>query len=68
MPETTSVEDLGTAKKVVLDKENTTIVNGAGAKSTIEVVNRSEHKLKILHLTMTERNYKKSCKTVAELL
>ena len=34
--ETTSVEDLGTAKKVVLDKENTTIVNGAGAKSTIE--------------------------------
>jgi len=34
--ETTTVEDLGTAKKVVLDKENTTIVNGAGAKSTIE--------------------------------
>ena len=34
--ETTSVEDLGTAKKVVLDKENTTIVNGAGAKPTIE--------------------------------
>tara|TARA_B100000579_G_scaffold109020_1_gene86946 strand:- start:943 stop:2583 length:1641 start_codon:yes stop_codon:yes gene_type:complete len=34
--ETTTVEDLGTAKKVVLDKENTTIVNGAGAKSTID--------------------------------
>jgi len=34
--ETTTVEDLGTAKKVVLDKENTIIVNGAGSKSTID--------------------------------
>ena len=33
--ETTTIEDLGTAKKVVLDKENTTIVDGAGSKSTI---------------------------------
>ena len=33
--ETTTIVDLGTAKKVVLDKENTTIVDGAGSKSTI---------------------------------
>jgi len=33
--ETTTIEDLGTAKKVVLDKENTTIVDGAGSKDTI---------------------------------
>ena len=33
--ETTTIEDLGTAKKVVLDKENTTIVDGAGAQATI---------------------------------
>merc|ERR1711965_1108740 len=33
--ETTTIEDLGTAKKVVLDKENTTIVDGTGSKSKI---------------------------------
>ncbi len=30
-------EDLGHAKKVVIDKENTTIVDGAGEKSKIEI-------------------------------
>ncbi len=34
--ENVSVSMLGRAKKVVIDKENTTIVNGAGAKKEIE--------------------------------
>ena len=33
--ETTTVEDLGSAKKVVLDKENTTIVDGASSQEMI---------------------------------
>jgi chaperonin GroEL len=31
-----TLEDLGRAKKVVVDKDNTTIIEGAGAKKTIE--------------------------------
>jgi chaperonin GroEL len=34
--ENTTVEDLGTAEKITIDKDNTTIVNGAGEKSAIE--------------------------------
>ncbi len=34
--EATTIEMLGTAEKVTIDKENTTIVNGAGDKSAIE--------------------------------
>src|SRR5438093_2565629 len=34
--ENVRLEDLGRAKKIVLDKENTTIVEGAGKASTIE--------------------------------
>jgi chaperonin GroEL len=34
--ENVSLKDLGRAKKVVVDKDNTTIVNGAGRKSEIE--------------------------------
>jgi len=33
--EGTSMEDLGTATKVVIDKDNTTIVNGAGEKDAV---------------------------------
>ena len=33
--ETSTIEDLGSAKKVVLDKENTTIVDGAGSQAMI---------------------------------
>ena len=33
--ETTTIEDLGSAKKVVLDKENTTIVDGASSQEMI---------------------------------
>ncbi len=34
--EGTTMEDLGTASKVVMDKDNTTIVNGAGSKEAVE--------------------------------
>jgi chaperonin GroEL len=34
--ENTTIESLGTASKVVLDKDNTTIVDGAGEKSKVE--------------------------------
>nr|VFJ45597.1 MAG: chaperonin GroEL [Candidatus Kentron sp. FW]VFJ61361.1 MAG: chaperonin GroEL [Candidatus Kentron sp. FW] len=34
--EKASLDDLGTAKKIVITKENTTIVDGAGAKGDIE--------------------------------
>ncbi len=34
--ETTTLEDLGTAKKVVIDKEVTVIVDGAGAESDVQ--------------------------------
>ncbi|MGH8280007.1 MAG: chaperonin GroEL [Gammaproteobacteria bacterium] len=34
--EKASLNDLGSAKKVIVDKENTTIINGAGAKKNIE--------------------------------
>ncbi len=34
--EKATLEDLGTAKKIVITKDNTTVVDGAGAKSEIE--------------------------------
>ena len=34
--ENISVEDLGSAKKITIDKDNTTIIEGAGASSAIE--------------------------------
>ena len=34
--ESISIKDLGSAKRVVIDKDNTTIVDGAGAKKEIE--------------------------------
>jgi len=34
--ESTRLEDLGTAKKVTIDKDNTTIVDGAGKKTAVE--------------------------------
>ncbi len=38
--ETTALEDLGTAKKIVIDKENTVIVGGSGSEA--DVVTRCE--------------------------
>ena len=58
--ENITLDMLGTAKRVVVDKENTTIVQGAGKKKTSkEDVIKLELKLKKLHLTMIEKNFKK---------
>jgi chaperonin GroEL len=34
--ENVTINDLGTAKRVSIDKENTTVVNGAGTKADIQ--------------------------------
>src|SRR5204863_4030072 len=34
--ENIQIEDLGTAKRIVLDKDNTTIIEGAGKRAVIE--------------------------------
>src|SRR5213076_1712261 len=34
--ETAKIEDLGQAKKVTIDKDNTTVVDGAGKKAEVE--------------------------------
>jgi chaperonin GroEL len=34
--EDTQLDQLGTAEKVVIDKDNTTIINGAGKKADIK--------------------------------
>src|SRR4029450_1677551 len=34
--ENVKIEDLGTAKKVVIDKDNTTIIEGGGKRTAIE--------------------------------
>ena len=58
--ENVTLDMLGTSKRVVVDKENTTIVQGAGKKKDIEGnVIKSELKLKKQHLIMIEKNFKK---------
>ena len=51
---------LGSAERVTIDKDNTTIVNGAGDKKILklELVKLSP-KLKLQLLIMIKRNYKK---------
>ena len=52
---------LGRAKKVMIDKENTTIVNGAGKKADIEArVSRSRRRSRKPPRTTTAR----SCRSV----
>ena len=54
---------LGTAEKVTIDKDNTTIVNGAGLKKiSLLVLIRLKLKLKALLLIMIEKNFKSACK------
>ena len=60
--ETTTLESLGTAKKIVLSKENTTVIDGAGKQDDIVGrVNQIRPKLKKLLQIMIEKNFKKSC-------
>ena len=59
--ENATIEMLGTAEKVEIDKDNTTIVNGAGRKADIKArVDKLKLKLNLLLLIMT----KKKCKNV----
>ena len=46
--ENTTIEMLGKAEKVVIDKENTTIVNGAGKKEKIQ--DRANQILSLIHI------------------
>jgi chaperonin GroEL (HSP60 family) len=52
-----TINMLGRAKKVMIDKENTTIVNGAGKKADIESeLPRSRLRSRRPRLTMTRRS------------
>ena len=58
--ENVKLDDLGSCKKVKVDKDNSTIVNGGGKKSDIEAdVLQSNNKLKKQHQTMIKRNFKR---------
>ena len=58
--ESVTMDMLGKAKRVVVDKENSTIVGGAGKKKDIEAdVIKSGNKLKKQHLIMIKKSFKK---------
>jgi chaperonin GroEL len=50
---------LGTAKKVTIDKDNTTIVSGAGEADMIKNrVNQIKGQMEATTLIMTKKNYR----------
>ncbi len=58
--ETISLKDLGQAKRIVIDKDNTTIVDGAGDKKDIEGrVKQIRLRLMKQHQIMTGKNFRK---------
>ena len=58
--ESTTLEMLGTAEKIVIDKDNTTIVNGAGIRNQFQQeLIRLKLKLKLQLLIMIRKNFKK---------
>ena len=60
--ESTTLESLGTAKKIVLSKENTTVIDGAGKQEDIAGrVNQIRAQIKKQLLIMIEKNFRKSC-------
>ncbi len=59
--EKATLEDLGTAKRVVITKDNTTIIDGSGEESQIQArVARSSSRLK----NRLQITTKKNCKSV----
>ena len=57
--ENASLEMLGTAEKVTIDKDNTTIVNGAGLKENITArVNQIKAQIESTTSVMIEKNFK----------
>lgn len=58
--ENVTIDYLGTAEKVNIDKDNTTVVNGAGEKSAIEArINEIKSQIEKLLLITTVKNFKK---------
>lgn len=59
--ESVNIKDLGKAKKVTIDKDNTTIVEGSGSKANIEREGSpsSSARLKRRPLTTIRRNYRR---------
>jgi len=57
--ESVQIQDLGRAKRVVIAKDNTTIIEGAGKKENIEArVKQIRTQLKRQRQTMTERSWR----------
>ena len=57
--ENATLEMLGTAEKVTIDKDNTTIVNGAGSKDNIKArVNQIKAQIESTSSDYDEKNYK----------
>ena len=63
--ENVSIEDLGRAKKVVVDKESTTIIEGAGKKKDIEA--RCEQLRKQIETTTSDYDREKYQERLAKL-
>ena len=57
--ENVKIGDLGSCKKVKIDKENSTIVAGEGKKSTLVDVIKLDLRLMKQHLTTIKKNFKK---------
>ena len=68
--ENATVSYLGTAKKIVIDKDNTTIVEGAGKTEEIKKrINEIKHRLKKLHQITIKKSYRKDLQNfLVELL
>jgi chaperonin GroEL (HSP60 family) len=58
--ENATLEYLGTAEKVNIDKDNTVIVNGSGKKEDIDASSiRSKHRSKLPLQITTKKNFRK---------
>ena len=57
--ENVKINDLGSCKKIKVDKDNTTVVDGAGKKATLKLdVHQLENRLMNLHQITIKKNYK----------
>jgi chaperonin GroEL len=65
-PKTAKIEDLGSAEKVIMDKDNTTIIGGKGDKSAIQ--NRAEIIRKGIEETSSDYDKEKLGERLAKLV
>jgi chaperonin GroEL len=63
--ETIELEDLGRAKKLVIDKDNTTVIEGAGKKKDIEA--RAEQIRKQIEVTTSDYDKEKLAERLAKI-